>query len=43
LRGQDNSPENIPLIVKKIAEVKKIDYNFVVKNTTFNAFRLFDF
>jgi len=43
LRGQDNSPENIPIIARKIAEVKEIDYNSVVKITTDNAYRLFDF
>ena len=42
-RGGDNSPKYIPVIVNKISEIKAIDKNLVVKITTDNANRLFDF
>ena len=42
-RGGDNSPKYIPIIVKKISEIKNVDSNVVVKITTDNASRLFDF
>ena len=42
-RGGDNSPEFIPIIVKKIAEIKGINEKKVEEITTDNANRLFDF
>ena len=42
-RGGDNSPEFIPIIAKKIAEIKEVDLRKVEKITTDNANRLFDF
>lgn len=42
-RGGDNSPKYIPIIASKIGEIKAIDKNLVVKITTDNANRLFDF
>ena len=42
-RGMDNSPEFIPLIAKKIAEIKEINVEKVGEITTDNAKRLFDF
>lgn len=41
-RGEMNSPSNIPLIAKKIAEIKRIDVEEVEKTTGENAERLFD-
>ena len=41
-RGIKNSPKNIPLIAKKIAEIKNIPLKEVEKITTSNAKRLFD-
>ena len=42
-RGQTNSPCNIPIIAKKISEIKEIDLSIVEKVTTENASSLFDF
>lgn len=42
-RGQTNTPSNIPIIAKKVAEIKNISLDEVVKDTTENANRLFDF
>ena len=42
-RGQVNTPKNIPIIAKKISEIKNISLSEVVKITTDNAVRLFDF
>ena len=42
-RGQVNTPENIPIIAKKISEIKEIDIKDVVNETTENANTLFDF
>ena len=42
-RGGDNSPEFIPIIAKKIAEIKEVNIENVEKITTDNANRLFDF
>ena len=42
-RGKINSPAYIPIIVDKIADVKKISSDLVVKITTNNAEGLFDF
>jgi len=41
-RGKMNSPEYIPLIAKKVAEIKNIDVKEVEKETTSNVFDLFD-
>ncbi len=40
-RGKRNSPEYLPLIAQKIAEIKSIDINEVMTRTTHNAKRLF--
>lgn len=42
-RGQTNSPVYIPIIAKKISEIKNVPITEVVKVTTENAERLFDF
>ena len=42
-RGGDNSPKFLPIIASKIGEIKEIDSDLVVKITTDNANRLFDF
>lgn len=42
-RGEKNTPANIPLIVKKISEVKNVLNEEVISVTTDNANRLFDF
>lgn len=42
LRGQKNIPINVLYVAQKIAEIKKIDLSDVVKQTTYNALRLFD-
>ncbi len=42
-RGQTNTPANIPIIAKKISEIKEISYDKVVFETTKNANELFDF
>lgn len=42
-RGEKNTPANIPLIVKKISEVKNVSNEEVIRVTTDNANRLFDF
>ena len=43
LRGTTNTPSNIPIIAKKISELKNIELSEVSKITTENAERLFDF
>lgn len=40
-RGKRNTPELLPLIAGKIAEIKQIDVNTVMTSTTENAKRLF--
>ena len=42
-RGKKNTPEYIPIIAKKIGEIKNIDVSLVAKTTTKNANSLFDF
>lgn len=42
-RGEKNTPCNIPIIAKKISEIKNIDISLVSRTTTDNADRLFDF
>lgn len=42
-RGKINSPKNIPLIAKKISEIKNVNIDDVVNVTTKNANQLFDF
>lgn len=42
-RGQTNTPAYIPIIAKKISDIKNVSYDNVVKTTTDNAIRLFDF
>lgn len=42
LRGQKNIPINVLYVAQKIAEIKKISLSDVVKQTTYNALRLFD-
>lgn len=41
-RGKENNPKNIPIIAKKISEVKKISTTDVEKITCDNVSRLFD-
>jgi len=41
-RGKRNTPEYIPLITKKISELKKITVEELMKITTANALRLFN-
>ena len=42
-RGKKNTPEYIPLIAEKISDIKNIEYSEVLKVTSDNAKRLFDF
>ena len=42
-RGKKNDSSYIPLIAKKIAEIKEIDLEVIEKTTNENANRLFDF
>ena len=42
-RGQANSPSNIPIIAKKVSEIKNIPLSVVESETTDNACSLFDF
>lgn len=42
LRGQKNIPVNVLYVAQKIADIKKIDLSDVIKQTTYNALRLFD-
>ena len=42
-RGQTNTPVNILLVAKKIAEIKNISTDLVCEKTTENAIALFDF
>jgi len=41
-RGKKNNPNNIILVAKKIAEIKKIDLEDVLRVTTENAKKQFD-
>ena len=41
-RGKINEPAYVLEVAKKIAEIKKIDINEVIEQTTINAFSLFD-
>ena len=41
-RGKRNEPSNIPLIAKRVAEVKSLDIKEIEETTTKNARRLFD-
>lgn len=41
-RGKLNEPKNIPIIAKKIAEIKEISVEEVLKQTTMNAILQFD-
>ena len=41
-RGKRNSPEYIPLIAARIAELKRISIEELQRTTTFNAQRLFN-
>lgn len=42
-RGQTNSPAYIPIIAKKVSEIKKVSLAVVEKATTDNASSVFDF
>ncbi|MDD3453251.1 MAG: TatD family hydrolase [Bacilli bacterium] len=42
IRGTKNEPKNIPLIAKKIAEIKKMEIASVLQITTNNAINQFD-
>ena len=42
LRGKKNEPKNIPIIAKKVSEVKNISLEEVSRITTNNVFELFD-
>lgn len=42
VRGQKNIPINVLYVAQKIAEIKNITLSDVVKQTTYNALRLFD-
>lgn len=42
-RGQENYPKYIPLIARAVAEAKGVSENEVMRKTTENALRLFDF
>ena len=41
-RGKKNSPKNIPIIAKKIAQIKNVDASKVMEITTKNCLDLFD-
>ena len=41
-RGKKNEPQNIKYVAKKIAEIKDIDEEIVLKETTNNAIRQFN-
>lgn len=41
-RGQRNLPQYVRLVAEKIAEIKQMDYNKVVKQTAENAIKLFN-
>lgn len=41
-RGQKNEPCNIKYVAEEIAKIKSIDYETVLKETTFNAISQFD-
>ncbi len=41
LRGQTNQPANIPIIARRIAEIKKIELNTVAQQTTATAKQFF--
>lgn len=40
-RGKRNEPSYIPLVARRIAEIKKIDLELVARQTTLNALQLF--
>lgn len=40
-RGKENAPYYLPLVAKKIAELKKVDLELVIKTTYQNSCRLF--
>jgi TatD DNase family protein len=40
-RGKENSPAYLPFVAKKIAEIKKLDVDMVIEQTTANALKLF--
>lgn len=42
-RGKTNSPSNIPIIAKRISEIKDVELSKVIDVTTINANELFDF
>lgn len=42
-RGEKNTPANIPIIAKKISDIKKVSNEEVIRVTTDTASRLFDF
>ena len=41
-RGRRNEPANVSVILKKICELRDIDYDYGARVTTSNVFRLFD-
>ena len=41
-RGRRNEPANIAIILKKICDIKGVDYDAAARITTSNVFRLFD-
>jgi TatD DNase family protein len=40
-RGKRNEPSYIPLVARRIAEIKKADLELVARQTTLNALQLF--
>ena len=42
LRGTKNEPYNILYVAQKIAEIKEISLEYVLKQTTLNAIHQFD-
>lgn len=42
LRGTKNNPSNVIFVAKKIAEIKHLSTDVVIKNTTSNARKIFD-
>ena len=40
-RGEKNTPANIPVIVKKMAQIKGMDEDWLAKQIEMNAKRLF--
>ena len=41
-RGKQNTPAKVVYVAQKIADLKKISYDFVVESTTNNFLHLFD-